>query len=83
VREARADREVLFVPSWSAVAPTVAALVRPGDLVLTVGAGDVTMVGPEVLRLLADSAASGADSGADSSADSGADRPAHGPVGEP
>jgi UDP-N-acetylmuramate--alanine ligase len=30
----------------------VAALARAGDLVLTVGAGDVTMVGPEVLRLL-------------------------------
>ncbi|MGZ4696122.1 MAG: UDP-N-acetylmuramate--L-alanine ligase [Oryzihumus sp.] len=41
-----------FVPSWSAVAPAVAELARPGDLVLTVGAGDVTMVGPEVLRLL-------------------------------
>ena len=26
---------------------------RPGDLVLTVGAGDVTMIGPEVLRLSA------------------------------
>jgi UDP-N-acetylmuramate--alanine ligase len=43
-----------FLPSWSAVAPTVAALAEPGDLVLTVGAGDVTMVGPEVLRLLGD-----------------------------
>ena len=30
----------------------VVDLARPGDLVLTVGAGDVTMVGPEVLRLL-------------------------------
>ena len=27
---------------------------RPGDLVLTLGAGDVTQVGPEVLRLLED-----------------------------
>jgi len=26
---------------------------RPGDLVLTLGAGDVTQIGPEVLRLLA------------------------------
>ena len=31
----------------------VAGLVRPGDLVLTVGAGDVTMVGPEMLPALA------------------------------
>ncbi|MDN5795235.1 MAG: UDP-N-acetylmuramate--L-alanine ligase [Intrasporangium sp.] len=44
--------EVHYVPSWSAVAPAVAALARPGDLVLTIGAGDVTMIGPEVLRLL-------------------------------
>jgi UDP-N-acetylmuramate--alanine ligase len=44
--------EVHYVPSWSAVAPTVAGLVRDGDLVLTVGAGDVTMIGPELLRLL-------------------------------
>jgi UDP-N-acetylmuramate--alanine ligase len=27
---------------------------RPGDLVLTLGAGDVTLVGPEVLELLAE-----------------------------
>ena len=25
---------------------------RPGDIVLTLGAGDVTMIGPEVLELL-------------------------------
>jgi UDP-N-acetylmuramate--alanine ligase len=46
--------EVHYVPSWSQAAPTVARLVRRGDLVLTVGAGDVTMVGPEILRLLAE-----------------------------
>jgi UDP-N-acetylmuramate--alanine ligase len=28
------------------------SLARPGDLVLTLGAGDVTELGPEVLRLL-------------------------------
>jgi UDP-N-acetylmuramate--alanine ligase len=52
--------EVRFVPSWSAAAPTVAGLAEPGDLVLTVGAGDVTMVGPEVLRLLGERAAAAA-----------------------
>ena len=50
----RPRRDATYVPSWSQAAPTVAGLVRPGDLVLTVGAGDVTMVGPEVLRLLAE-----------------------------
>ena len=46
------ERFVRFVPSWSDVAPLVAALAEPGDLVVTVGAGDVTMIGPEILRLL-------------------------------
>ena len=54
LREARSDADVQVVPSWSAVAPTVAGLVSSGDLVLTVGAGDVTMVGPEILRALGD-----------------------------
>jgi len=31
----------------------VVQIARAGDLVLTVGAGDVTMIGPEILRLLA------------------------------
>jgi UDP-N-acetylmuramate--alanine ligase len=46
-----ADR-VLFEPSWSAAAPALAARARPGDLVVTMGAGDVSMVGPEVLDAL-------------------------------
>jgi len=44
---------VRYVPSWSQVAGAVAALVQPGDLVLTMGAGDVTLLGPELLRVLA------------------------------
>jgi UDP-N-acetylmuramate--alanine ligase len=47
-----ADR-VVFEHRWVAVPPLVAARARPGDLVLTVGAGDVTLIGPEVLALLA------------------------------
>jgi len=43
---------VVFEPSWSAVAGRLAALATPGDVVLTLGAGDVTMIGPEVLALL-------------------------------
>ncbi|MCH8613235.1 UDP-N-acetylmuramate--L-alanine ligase [Arsenicicoccus dermatophilus] len=44
--------EVHYVPEWDQAAPTVAGLARPGDLVLTVGAGDVTHLGPQVLALL-------------------------------
>ncbi len=43
---------VLFEPSWSSVAAAVADRVAPGDLVVTLGAGDITQLGPEVLRLL-------------------------------
>src|SRR3712207_806195 len=43
---------VHFEPSWSAAAPALAARARPGDLVITMGAGNVSMVGPEVLAAL-------------------------------
>jgi UDP-N-acetylmuramate--alanine ligase len=44
---------VVFEPSWSAVAGHLVERARPGDLVLTMGAGDITMIGPEVLGQLA------------------------------
>ncbi|WP_238546938.1 glutamate ligase domain-containing protein [Saccharopolyspora erythraea] len=40
---------VHYEASFTAAAPLVAGLVQPGDLVLTMGAGDVTMLGPEIL----------------------------------
>jgi UDP-N-acetylmuramate--alanine ligase len=43
---------VHYVPRWSEVPAVVARLARPGDLVITMGAGDVTVLGPEVLREL-------------------------------
>jgi len=43
---------VEFEPSWTSVADRVAARARPGDIVLTLGAGDVTMLGPEILQRL-------------------------------
>jgi UDP-N-acetylmuramate--alanine ligase len=43
---------VVFEPSWSAVAAHLVERARPGDVVLTLGAGDVTLLGPEVLELL-------------------------------
>ena len=44
---------VTYQPSWSAVAAELVARSSAGDLVMTIGAGDVTMIGPEVLSLLA------------------------------
>lgn len=43
---------VAFEPSWSAVPALAASRVRAGDVLLTIGAGDVTLVGPEVLEIL-------------------------------
>jgi UDP-N-acetylmuramate--alanine ligase len=40
---------VVFEPSWSAVAGQLAEKSRPGDVVLTLGAGDVTMIAGETL----------------------------------
>jgi UDP-N-acetylmuramate--alanine ligase len=45
---------VAFVPSFDDVAMELAGRARPGDLVLTLGAGTVTEIGPRVLELLAD-----------------------------
>jgi UDP-N-acetylmuramate--alanine ligase len=49
--------QVRFEPSWSAVPRVVADLAVPGDLVVTMGAGDVSLIGPEVVGLLAERAA--------------------------
>ncbi|HET7387971.1 MAG TPA: UDP-N-acetylmuramate--L-alanine ligase [Nocardioidaceae bacterium] len=46
-------QQVVFEPDRSAVAAALVARARPGDVVLTLGAGDVTRIGPEVLDLLA------------------------------
>ena len=43
---------VRYLPDLSAVADAVAASVRPGDVVVTMGAGDVTMLGPEILAAI-------------------------------
>lgn len=46
----RAPRaRVVYLPSRADVAPFLAGEVRAGDLVLTLGAGDVTMVADETL----------------------------------
>ena len=43
---------VTYEPDFSAVAARVAEAVRPGDVVVTMGAGDVTMLGPEIVTAL-------------------------------
>jgi UDP-N-acetylmuramate--alanine ligase len=48
------EERVQFEPSWQATPQRLVERARPGDVVLTLGAGDVTLVGPEVLELLAE-----------------------------
>lgn len=43
---------VIFEPSWSAVAAHLAERARPGDIVMTLGAGDIGMLAVEVLERL-------------------------------
>jgi UDP-N-acetylmuramate--alanine ligase len=59
---------VRFEPSRAAVAAALADRAGPGDLVVTMGAGDVTQLGPDVLALLTARAAA---------------RPARQPAGRP
>src|SRR5215469_3341642 len=47
----------MFVPDRAAVPAAVAGLAKPGDLVLTMGAGDVTALGPKIVEALSDRAA--------------------------
>ncbi len=53
---------VRYCPDFSAVPGEVAAVARPGDVIVTMGAGDVTLLGPEIvtaLRLRANRSAPG------------------------
>jgi UDP-N-acetylmuramate--alanine ligase len=43
---------VRYLPDFSAVAEEVAAAAGPGDVVVTMGAGDVTLLGPEIVTAL-------------------------------
>ena len=50
--QALATGHVHYVETLAEAAPALAAIVRPADLVVTLGAGDVTRAGPELARLL-------------------------------
>lgn len=43
---------VRYLPNFSAAADQVAAVAGPGDVVVTMGAGDVTLLGPEIVTAL-------------------------------
>ena len=47
-----AKNDAIFEPSWTAVAGILADRARAGDIVMTLGAGDIGMLGTEVLDRL-------------------------------
>jgi UDP-N-acetylmuramate--alanine ligase len=54
---ARAGATTRWVPARADIASDLAGALRPGDVVLTLGAGDVTLVGRELLAALRERAA--------------------------
>ena len=47
-----APEQVVFEPSWSQVAGHLTNFAEPGDIIMTLGAGDIGMMCPEILALL-------------------------------
>src|SRR6266849_6068681 len=50
-----------FVPDPARVAAVIDAIAEPGDVVLTMGAGDITALGPRLVEILTKSVGSGGD----------------------
>lgn len=68
---AHGHRDVAWVGPRSEVARALRARVQPGDVVLTLGAGDITRVGPDLLEALAASREELAGRGGATSGDAG------------
>jgi UDP-N-acetylmuramate--alanine ligase len=49
----KGGRSAEYVPSFAEAAETIAELAEPGDMVLTLGAGNISQLGPMVLERLA------------------------------
>ncbi|RZQ63224.1 UDP-N-acetylmuramate--L-alanine ligase [Amycolatopsis suaedae] len=52
IADAVTGANVHYEPAFDSVVPLAAGLVEPGDLLVTMGAGDVTGLGPEILAEL-------------------------------
>jgi UDP-N-acetylmuramate--alanine ligase len=59
----RSGRPLAWRGERSALAAALAAAARAGDVVLTLGAGDITRTGPELLRALGGGNVGGAGGG--------------------
>ncbi|MHB8876772.1 MAG: glutamate ligase domain-containing protein, partial [Myxococcaceae bacterium] len=49
---AHGHRDLTYVDKRADLAAAIAPRLKPGDIVITLGAGDITHVGPELLELL-------------------------------
>jgi UDP-N-acetylmuramate--alanine ligase len=65
-RTARPDLDCVYEPDRAALAARVATLVQPGDLVLTLGAGDITTLADELAPFLSGAGAAGRGGAVDS-----------------
>ncbi|HOX07787.1 MAG TPA: cyanophycin synthetase, partial [Planctomycetota bacterium] len=45
-------RSVQYIPAWSSIVPHLVSVVKPGDVVLFLGAGDIWKLGDELLKRL-------------------------------
>jgi UDP-N-acetylmuramate--alanine ligase len=52
VADAVPGGRAVFLPDRTQVAPVIAKIAEPGDVVLTMGAGDVTALGPQLIQVL-------------------------------
>ena len=59
VKKARQDMPVSFEPNRHKLVDTIAATSEPGDIVITMGAGDVTALGPLIVEALEERAQDG------------------------
>ncbi|HLK72201.1 MAG TPA: UDP-N-acetylmuramate--L-alanine ligase [Streptosporangiaceae bacterium] len=52
VADAVPGGRALFIPDRTEIAPLIARIAEPGDVVLTMGAGDVTALGPQLVEAI-------------------------------
>ena len=50
--ELRGHRNVNYIPDKNKVADFVGDIIKPGDMVITMGAGDIWKIGEEILKRL-------------------------------
>ena len=50
--EDQTGQDVTYIPEWTKLASYLAGIVKPGDLVITMGAGNIYQTGEELAKML-------------------------------